>query len=519
MRRKVRHMTFKFDAKYIPEPDLIFGSGNEDKDPRIGLRSFGPFHGQEEGAPLESVRVGIIGNKECASLAGEILRIIEAPTKSTKPNRWLFADYPGMNRNSKFSCAIKTSSIWNEALSDDSELLHITKIEDANERIGHAVDLYLKKIENIAGRDDPPDVIICTIPRVVEEYCGIGRNTYGAKTARPTLLEQKKAKLESMNQRFMPQWLELPDKDDRATTKGFDFRNSIKGKSMVHGIPIQLVKESTLKRICAYKPGDEGQDPATFSWNFSTALYYKAKGKPWRLAKLSQDTCYVGVTFFVNKLSRERDVQISMAQVFTPDGQGLVLRGTEVGIDEKTQRPYLKREQAEDLMGKALATYGKQARRMPATVAVHKSSEFSEDEQEGFNKAIYGRGIQKKDFVAIRSSPNWISFIRSGNYPVLRGTLVEISSHEFVLYSSGFSPRIRTYPGHRIPHPLHVTHIGDSQNDHIAREILGLTKLNWNTTEFATSLPITLRFASEVGKILSESPDNEVPEHHYRFFM
>ena len=512
-------MTFKFTAKYIPEPDLIFGNRNEDKDPRIGLRNFGPYFHEEENAPLESLSVGIIGNKECAALAGQVLKIIKKPTSSTKPNKWLYADYPGMNKDSKFKCTIKISDHWNDSLSDDYELAPIAKIEDANERIGHAVDLYLRKIENIAGRDDPPDVVICTIPHIVEVYCGIGRNTYGAKTARPTPLEQKKARLESANQRFMVEWLDIPGEDNGAIAKGFDFRNSIKGKAMRHGIPIQLVKESTLKRICAYRPGDEGQDPATFSWNFSTALYYKAKGRPWRLAKLSQDTCYVGVTFFVNKLSIERDVQISMAQVFTPDGQGLVLRGTEVGIDKKTQRPYLKRGQAEDLMGRALTTYGKQAGRMPATVAVHKSSEFSEDEQEGFNKAIYGRGIQKKDFVAIRHGPGWINFIKSGEYPVLRGTLVEISANEFVLYSSGFSPRLRTYPGHRIPHPLRVTHIGDSQNEHIAREILGLTKLDWNTTEFATALPITLKFASGVGKILSELPDNEVPEHHYRFFM
>ena len=62
-------------------------------------------------------------------------------------------------------------------------------------------------------------------------------------------------------------------------------------------------------------------------------------------------------------------------------------------------------------------------------------------------------------------------------------------------------------------------HIGDSQNDHIARELLGLTKLNWNTTAFSTARPITLTFAEEVGKILSELPEDEVIQSHYRFFM
>ena len=513
-------MTFKFTAKYIPEPDLIFGNRNEDKDPRIGLRNFGPYFHEEENAPLESLSVGIIGNKECAALAGQVLKIIKKPTSSTKPNKWLYADYPGMNKDSKFKCTIKISDNWNDSLSDDYELAPITKIEDANERIGRAVELYLKKIGNIAGRDDPPDVIICTIPRILEEYCGIGKNTYGAKTVRPTPVERKKAELESENQRFILQWMEVPDKDENVAKMAFDFRNSIKGKVMKHGIPIQLVKESTLKRICAYgEPDDTRQDPATFSWNFSTALYYKAKGKPWRLAKLSQDTCYVGVTFFVNKLSHTHNVQISMAQVFTNNGEGLVLRGTEVDIDTKTKRPYLKQGQAEDLMDRALAKYRDHTGRVPATVVVHKSSEFSEDEQTGFNSAIYGRSIQKKDFVTIRHGYDWINLVRSGNYPVLRGTMVEISPSEFMLYSSGFSPRIRTYAGHRIPRPLHIIHVGDSQNEHIAKEILGLTKLNWNTTAFSTAFPITIKFANEVGKILSELPENEIIKSHYRFFM
>ena len=513
-------MTSKFIVKYVAEPDLVFGNYKEDKDPRIGLSHFGPYYHPGEMSPLESIRVGLVGNKECTSLAQQILKIIENPIPSTKPNKWLFADYPGMNKRSKFNCVVKTSENWNDSLYDDSELVEVAEIKDANERIGHAVDLYLKKIENIVGRDDPPDVIVCTLPTIIETYCGIGKHTYGAKTAKVSPIERKIAELALKNQRFLSQWFDESGEDDSTAQKGFDFRNSLKGKAMRHGIPLQLIKQSTMNRICTYDEShDTGQDPATFSWNFGTALYYKAKGKPWRLAKLSQTTCYIGITFFVNKLSPIRDTQISMAQVFTHNGKGLVLRGTEVDVDEKTKRPYLKQGQAEDLMEKALDKYHDLAGQTPTTVAVHKSTEFSKDEQEGFNRAIYGRNIPKKDFVAIKSSYAWVNFIRLGDYPVLRGTLVEITSDEFLLYTSGYSPRIRTYAGHRIPNPLRIIHIGNSLNEQIAKEILGLTKLNWNTTDFSTSRPITLTFADGVGKILSELPENEIVQDHYRFFM
>ena len=53
----------------------------------------------------------------------------------------------------------------------------------------------------------------------------------------------------------------------------------------------------------------------------------------------------------------------------------------------------------------------------------------------------------------------------------------------------------------------------------LASEILGLTKLNWNTASFSTYLPITIKFANEVSKILSELPPEKVTKDHYRFFM
>ena len=514
-------MIAKFIAKYIPEPDLVFGNKNEDKDPRIGLKHFGPFYFADEGSPLESVRVGIIGNRECTDLAKQILDLIQQPVSSLKSNKWLFANYPGMNQQSKFRCVIKTSENWNALLSDDLELHKLENIENPNERIGEAVNLYLQKIENITKEDAQPNVIVCTLPKPVEMYCGIGEHTYGAKTARPSPLEKRIARLKSDKQGFLTTWGFKPVEEVEIKEKGFDFRNSLKGKAMKYGIPIQLIKESTLNYFLNYEElkNKTKQDPATFSWNFSTALYYKASGKPWRLAKLQQDTCYVGVSFFVDKLSPSRDIQVSMAQVFTHNGEGLVLRGTEVDVNEKTKEAYLKKDQARILMERALGKYRDSSGRNPRRVVVHKPSIFSEDEQAGFNKAIYGEEIPEKDFVAIRPTYRWINFIRLGNYPVLRGTLIEITDSEFLLYSSGFSPRIRSYAGHRIPNALRITHIGDSQNEKIAKEILGLTKLNWNTTAFSTAEPITIRFAKEVGKVLSELDEDTVLQDHYRFFM
>lgn len=52
-----------------------------------------------------------------------------------------------------------------------------------------------------------------------------------------------------------------------------------------------------------------------------------------------------------------------------------------------------------------------------------------------------------------------------------------------------------------------------------AEEILALTKMNWNDTQLDGSLPITIRTARQVGKILrSLRPNDRVP-HKYSFYM
>jgi hypothetical protein len=43
--------------------------------------------------------------------------------------------------------------------------------------------------------------------------------------------------------------------------------------------------------------------------------------------------------------------------------------------------------------------------------------------------------------------------------------------------------------------------------------------MNWNTADFSSSLPITVAFAREVGKILAEVPEGKDPQTQYRYYM
>jgi hypothetical protein len=54
---------------------------------------------------------------------------------------------------------------------------------------------------------------------------------------------------------------------------------------------------------------------------------------------------------------------------------------------------------------------------------------------------------------------------------------------------------------------------------YLAEEILALTKMNWNDTQFDGGFPITLRAAREVGDILKYLGPEDAIQPHYSFYM
>ena len=53
----------------------------------------------------------------------------------------------------------------------------------------------------------------------------------------------------------------------------------------------------------------------------------------------------------------------------------------------------------------------------------------------------------------------------------------------------------------------------------LAEEMLALTKLNWNNTQFDNGAPIVVTAARKVGNILKYVPDAETPQSRYSFYM
>lgn len=71
-----------------------------------------------------------------------------------------------------------------------------------------------------------------------------------------------------------------------------------------------------------------------------------------------------------------------------------------------------------------------------------------------------------------------------------------------------------------IPEPLLlVRHAGVGSMDDVSREVLGLTKMDWNNDGPYDRLPVTLSFAQMLAKVVKRMPRLEPRSYAFRLFM
>ncbi len=109
---------------------------------------------------------------------------------------------------------------------------------------------------------------------------------------------------------------------------------------------------------------------------------------------------------------------------------------------------------------------------------------------------------------------------RVERYPVLRGLACIIDDRSAFLWTGGFVPRLQTATGLEVPAPLEVTICrGDADLLTVLRDILTLTKLNYNACVFGDGEPVTLKFADAVGEILTAGPIEDVPPLPFKYYI
>ena len=144
----------------------------------------------------------------------------------------------------------------------------------------------------------------------------------------------------------------------------------------------------------------------------------------------------------------------------------------------------------EDLISQSLEVYYNQRNELPERLVIHKSTHFSSEELSGCESA--SEEIDELDIVHISDYTRFRAFHENYDYPVVRGTVIA-NSNEAIMFTTGYVPALATYPGPTVPRPIHINcQRIDTSLEMICKDIMSLTKLDWNSSTFYTKMPVTL---------------------------
>ena len=207
----------------------------------------------------------------------------------------------------------------------------------------------------------------------------------------------------------------------------------------------------------------------------------------------------------------------SVAQVFNERGEGVIVQGGNARVEKDDPTPHLLADDMAKLLVNAINIYRRVHRTSPARIVVHKTSHFNDAEIEGARSAADEHRIDLIELIGIRRS--WTRLFRSGTLPPLRGTYLELDDTAGIIYLRGSVPHLRTYPGMYVPRPFEFRRDYGSESALVAaREVLELSKLNFNNTQFDGGEPVTVRAARRVGDILKNVEPGRLVQSRFRYF-
>jgi len=500
-------MALPLKIDVLPEPELEFANTSRDVDPRRGLAANGPV----DNRGLRTIRVGLVGLPDDIEATRTWLNRLKQFTPAFESNSNRFRDWPGLE--AALNCGFVVDDQFVRPIEPN---VYNTLFKDAltGRSFNELVELFDGRISSLFGDDAPDCIVVCIKPELGD-----------LRVANPGLTPEERKALEVSRAEEESDQLALfqPSPDELKAAEALytmaddllfrTFYRAIKARTMMHdeAVPIQILRRDTVER-----PDDKGQSYATRSWNFATSIYYKARGIPWRPTDLPKNVCFVGISFHHMKKRGGHLVYASVAQAYSTDVQPFALKGANIDHEQRRDRqPYLNEGQAVGLLEDVLNQYHDRAGVMPDRVVIHKTTGFQPEELAGFKKAAKNR-VSTVDYVWMRSTA--FRMVRKGLEEPWRGTLCTLMDQSY-LFTGGYVPWWNEYPGMHIPAPLEIGSASPTDMKERSKEILTLTKMNWNSSDGIARLPITLLFARRVGELMCELSDNATPKPSYRFYI
>jgi hypothetical protein len=309
----------------IEEPRLAFHQNKMHVDIRAGLSAFGAFDKGGAGVPIP-IRLGVIGTTATVDGVRDWLEQCKNGVASGEEKlTTLRPSFPGMTEQ-VFGTSLELSDTATRTITRHE----LTAALGKSEPLRHLTETFMQHARDLAGKSGLHVMVVAPPPEVF----ALG-DAPQASVSDPPIDE-----------------LQEPAPEQLAPSPStLNFHDLFKAQAIDLQLPCQVLRPDTYGSSAAGRTrGRRLQDKATTAWNFHTALYYKAGGVPWRLARQPSTltTCYVGVGFF-KSLAGDK-LMTSVAQVFDERGEGLVVQGGSASYDKDDRSPHLSAEDAQELL-------------------------------------------------------------------------------------------------------------------------------------------------------------------------
>lgn len=447
---------YRFKAFRLPEPSLRF-HGGEDIHPIRGLTSHGPVElGANIPAGPSTIRLGVIAPRPFARTISIFLRALLHPHKGIETKSEYLHAYPGFAAAFRLPLEVPTPGdpAWVEVPIAPSTSDPVIAFREVLGSITRSIDRLASG----------PQVDVVTI--------------------------------------FIPQawaWFERIETEEH----DLNLHDHLKAYCAAQGIRTQLLREETLGK----------RQRAEVLWWLSLAFYAKSLRTPWLLASAHEDVAYIGIGYAMARTDPHKPIVLGCSHVFQSSGLGLRFQLSHVKEPIfRRRKPYLGRDDALRLGVQTRQLILESSNSFPQRALVCKRTPFIREELDGFRAGLHGIG--SIDTLTIEYDPAWRYIAwdtRAKNvamFPVQRGTVILIDDDTFLLWVHGRVDRINErghayYQGKtRIPTPLRIRrYSGSTPIEQLAQDLLGLSKMDWNTFDLYETMPAHVTTPNTIARI------------------
>jgi hypothetical protein len=312
--------------------------------------------------------------------------------------------------------------------------------------------------------------------------------------------------------------------------ESFDLHDYIKAFCAEKGLTSQIIREKTIL--------DKSLN-CQINWWLSLSYFVKSFRTPWVIHNADKTTAFAGIGYSIDNKNEDNKGHIILgcSHIYSSDGEGLKYKLSKVNdkIRWINKKPHLSYDDAYEFGKNVINLFYESMNEVPKRVVIHKRTFYTDDEKQGILDSLFdSKKIENVDLIEINFEDN-IRYVSSkivhgktqiDGFSVSRGTCIQLSDHEALLYAHGIipsvlNPKFNFYPGGRyIPKPLKIIkHYGNGSLEQIANEILGLTKMNWNSLNMYSQLPATISSSNEIARIGRLIENTGKVQYDYRYFI